>query len=182
MKKIIIIGATGSTGLYLTEHLSKKNKIFATGYKKRTSNYYKKRGIEYINIDISNKNDFNKLPKEKDNIDALILLAGLMPARMKGYNPYKYIEINTIGTLNTLEYCRKNKINKFIFCQSHSDVAGYWNTGHYIKAEEIRKLKLVGDHAVYIISKCAATDLIEHYHQQYNIQNIIFTTVRLWWK
>ena len=100
MKKIIIIGATGSTGLYLTEHLSKKNKIFATGYKKRTSNYYKKRGIEYINIDISNKNDFNKLPKEKDNIDALILLAGLMPARMKGYNPYKYIEINTIGTLN----------------------------------------------------------------------------------
>jgi len=75
--------------------------------------------------------------------------------------------------VNTLVYCRKNKKKKIIFAQSHSDVAGYWNTGEYIKDDSSRKLNFKGDHAIYIISKCAAVDLIEHYHQQYGVQNIV---------
>ena len=183
MKNIVIIGATGSTGLYLTEHLSKNknNKIFATGYKKRKDEYYRSRNIEYCSLDISDKNEFRKLPQE--NIDCVVLLAGMMPARMKGYDPYKYLDINIKGTLNALEYCREHKIHKIIFALSHSDVYGHWDTGEYIKDNADRILNLKGDHAVYIISKIAAVDLIEHYHQEYGIQSIVFRlpTVYCYW-
>jgi len=182
MKNIVIIGATGSTGLYLTEHLSKKGyNIYATGLKERSNAYYMTRNIEYSSVDILNKSDFAKLPKE--NIDCLVLLAGMMPARMKGYNPYQYLDINIKGTLNALEYCRETNISKIIFVLSHSDVAGHWNSGHFIEDGANRILNLKGDHAVYIISKIAAADLIEHYHQEYGIQNIVFRlpTIYCYW-
>jgi UDP-glucose 4-epimerase len=172
VKKVLIIGATGSTGLYLTKHLNEKGyNVIATGYKQRNLEFYKEKSIEYIAVDISLKEDFYKLPTD---VDCIVLLAGMMPARMEGYNPYKYITINTMGTLNTLECCRIHKIPKIIFAQSHSDVFGHWNTGEYIKDNANRILNYKGDHAVYIISKCAAVDLIEHYHQEYELQSIIF--------
>jgi UDP-glucose 4-epimerase len=172
-KNIVVIGATGSTGIYLTDYLSGLGyRIWATGHKKRSNEYYQNKGINYISFDISKAMEFDKLPTEE--IDCVVLLAGVMPARMKGYDPYKYIDINITGVLNTLEYCRKNLIKKIIFTQSHSDVAGHWNTGEYIKDDASRILNLKGDHAVYIISKCAAVDLIEHYHQEFGIQNVIF--------
>jgi UDP-glucose 4-epimerase len=179
--KTLIIGATGSTGVYLTDYLYSNNyEIIATGLKQRNLDFYNRKGIEYYSFDVANKNEFNRLPA---NVDCVILLAGMMPARMEGYDPYKYLNINTIGTLNTLEYCRENKIRKIIFAQSHSDVAGYWNTGQYIKNDASRKLKFKGDHAVYIISKCAGVDLLEHYHQEYGIQTIIFRmpTIYCYW-
>jgi UDP-glucose 4-epimerase len=179
--KTLIIGATGSTGLYLTDYfVSKNHNLVVTGLKPRNLQYYKSKGIEYISLDISKKEEFVKLPTD---INCVVLLAGMMPARMEGYNPYKYININTIGTLNTLEFCRINNITKIIFAQSHSDVFGYWNTGEYIKDDSARKLNYKGDHAVYIISKCASVDLIEHYHQDYGIQSIIFRlpTIYCYW-
>lgn len=181
MKRILIIGSTGSTGLYLTKHLNEKHyDLIATGYKPRNLEFYRETGIEYISFDISNKEEFSKLPV---NIDCIVLLAGIMPARMQGYDPYKYFTINTLGTLNTLEFCRINGIKKLIFAQSHSDVFGYWNTGEYIKDNASRVLNYKGDHSIYIISKCAAVDLIEHYHQEFQIQSIVFRlpTIYCYW-
>lgn len=182
MKNILIIGATGSIGIYLTDYLSSRNyKIFATGLKDRNNYYYKTKCIDYYSIDISRKEDFLKLPKV--NFDCVVLLAGIMPARMKKYDPYQYININIIGPLNTLEYCRKNKIPKIIYALSHSDVYGHWNSGTFIKDNSHRIINLKGDHAVYIISKIAAADLIEHYHLEHGIQNITFRlpTVYCYW-
>jgi UDP-glucose 4-epimerase len=54
--EILIIGATGSTGLYLTDYLSNKNyNIVATGFKERNSDYFKNKGINYLQLDISKK-------------------------------------------------------------------------------------------------------------------------------
>ena len=93
---------------------------------------------------------------------------------MVGYKAQTYIDVNITGTLNTLEYCRTAGVARYIFTQSHSDVAGHWNTGKFIDPNTTRLLNFKGDHAVYIISKNAAVDLIEHYHQQYGLQTIIF--------
>lgn len=172
MKKIIIIGATGSTGVGLINYLDpRKYAIYATGAKKRDKNFFNKKNVRYIALDISDKKAFDKLPKK--GIDCVVLLAGLMPARMEGYDPRKYIEVNVMGTLNTAEFCRENRINKIIFAQSHSDVYGHWDTGEYIEHDASRILNLKGDHAMYIISKCTAVDILEHYHQEYGIVNII---------
>lgn len=37
----------------------------------------------------------------------------------------------------------------------------------------IEKIIMTGDHAVYAITKSAAVDLIEHYHQEFGIKNFI---------
>jgi UDP-glucose 4-epimerase len=172
MKNVIIMGASGGTGTYLTQSLSNKNyRVYATGHKERDANYLKMPNVSYLSLDISKKEQFLRLPKE--NIDCVILLAGLMPARMKGYDPAAYINVNITGTLNVLEFCRENNIKKVIFTQSHSDVFGHWNTGKRIKPDATRSLNLKGDHAMYIISKCTAVDLLEHYYLDYGIRNIV---------
>lgn len=172
-KKVVIIGATGTIGTYLLDYLVNVGfDVFAVGFNNVSYSYYRKRNIGCAAVDISYKNDFSKLPT--DNIEAVVLLSGIMPSKMEGYDPQKYIDINIIGTLNTLEYCRKNNIKKIIFTQSHSDVAGYWNTGRYIKDDDNLLLNYKGDHAVYIISKNTAVDLIKHYTEEYNIQSVVF--------
>lgn len=179
---ILLIGATGSTGLYLMDSLRKqRHKVFATGRRRRENSYFQENRIPYFSLDISKKEEFQKL--DVYQYDVVVLLAGLMPARMEGYKPESYFYVNTLGTLHALEYCRSRGINKIIFAQSHSDVAGHWNTGRYIKDEAERILNLKGDHAAYIISKCAAVDLLEHYHQEFGLQSIIFRlpTIYCYW-
>ncbi len=181
MKSVLIIGGTGSVGYYLSKHLTNCGfKVSVTGSKKRSSKFFASRKINYHQLDITNKDSFNSL---KEDFDSVIHLAGLMPARMEGYNPASYFEVNTIGTLNVLEFCRIKGISQILFALSHSDVAGHWNTGKPIPEDAMRLPNLKGDHAVYIISKMAAADLTTHYFLEYGIKNVIlrFPTIYCYW-
>ena len=172
MRRILLIGASGGTGTYLTEYLSAKNYIiYATGNCERDGEYFNLPNVSYLTLDITKKEQFSELPKEQ--FDCVILLAGLMPARMEGYDPAPYVDVNITGTLNVLEYCRENNIKKIIFTQSHSDVYGHWNTNKKIPADAPRSLNLKGDHAMYIISKSTAVDMLEHYYIEYGIKNVV---------
>ena len=107
MKKIVVFGASGDTGQYFVRYFLENYKgneyqIVATGT--RETDCFKKMNVCYYQVDITKKEDFSKLP---ENVYAVVDLAGAMPARMRGYNPYKYIDVNIIGNLNILEYCRK---------------------------------------------------------------------------
>ena len=102
-KIIIVLGASGDTGKYFVNYFLEecKNdsyKIIATGTRK--TDYFEKIGVEYYQVDITKKEDFNKLPTK---VYAVVDLAGAMPARMKGYNPYKYIDVNITGNLKIME-------------------------------------------------------------------------------
>jgi UDP-glucose 4-epimerase len=171
---IIVIGASSEIGTYLVDELvDQKRDIFVTTLKHRTDIFYRNKGILHAKLDISKESDFENLPKE--NVEAVILLAGLLPANLTEYDPkfYKdYIDVNIHGTLNVLEYCRKTKAKKIIFANSHSDISGLWNSGRAITEEDRHMINFKGDHAVYIISKITAMDLIEHYHQEYGVQGI----------
>ncbi len=172
MKTVMIIGAAGMIGVYLTDDLIENGyKVIAVCHKESDVNAYKKRGIESYLLDISNKENFKTLPAS--GIDSVVLLAGILPAGMKGYFPEKYFEINTIGTLNVLEYCRTTGIKQILFTQSHSDVSGHW-------AEEIidpyapYAINYNNDHTVYVISKIAAAELLKNYHEMYGISYAVF--------
>lgn len=175
---VIIIGATGFIGMYTVERFLKEGKeVFATGRNPHTVQRLKEWGVPCVPLDISQKKDFEKLPKE--NVEAVLLLGGLLPANCKvdiskDENADDYIRINVIGTINTLEYCRQNGIKKIISCSSYADVAGAWKKGKALKETEPRNYKLSGDHAVYVISKNAANDIIEYYNQQHGMQGAVF--------
>jgi UDP-glucose 4-epimerase len=171
---IIVIGASGFIGTYLVDELIKnKFEVLATGRTNSSESYYKSTGIKFLHLDIANVNDFKKLPTK--NVEAVVLLAALLPANVKGYNnPYDYVDINIKGTLNVLEYCRKNNIKKIISTTSYADVQNLWKKDYKIKESDPRNYRLSGDHASYVISKNAATDFILHYNEEYDMSGSVF--------
>lgn len=175
---IIVIGATGFIGLYTVERLIEEGyNVIATGRNKSVSEYYEKKDVKFIELDITNKGDFEKLPKE--GVEGIILLAGLLPANVnvdisKDENAANYIEINTIGTINVLEYCRMNNIKKVISTTSYADVFNSWKKDIALTEEEPRNFKCEGDHAVYVISKNAASDIMEYYNKQHRLECSVF--------
>lgn len=171
---VIVIGATGFIGMYTVEHfLSRGYDVLATGRNKSMLDHLREKGAKTMQLDISCEEDFHALPIE--NIEGVILLAGLLPANApvdisKDENAADYMRINVIGTINVLEYCRKNNIRKVISTCSYADVINSWKKSVALKEDEPRNFKYTGDHAVYVISKNAANDVMEYYNQQHGMQ------------
>ena len=81
MKKIIIFGATGNVGSYVLKYASEyfdkhEYEVIASG--RRETNFFDSMGIRYFSVDISKKEDFDKLPKE--DVYAVIYLAAQIPS------------------------------------------------------------------------------------------------------
>ena len=171
---VLIIGATGFIGMYTTQAFLKAGKqVIATGRNKVLGRKLEEMGAEVLPLDITNKDDFDKLPKE--GVEGVVLLAGLLPANAavnldEDENAADYFGVNVIGTINVLEYCRKNGIRKVIGNCSYSDVSGAWGKKYPITEDEPRDFKFTGDHAVYVISRNAANDVMEYYNQQHGMQ------------
>lgn len=182
MKNIVVFGASGDTGRYFVEYfLNNYNgteyKIIATGT--RATDYFQKLNVDYYQIDITKKEDFSQLPKD---VYAVVDLAGAMPARMKGYNPYTYIDVNITGTLNILEFCRQNQVDRILFAQSFGDIKDHAEETLLLTADMPRKFSYTSDHTIYVMTKNFAVDMIENYHQMYGLKRFIFRlpTIYLW--
>lgn len=175
MKKIIIFGATGNVGSYLTKYCKEyfnnnKYEIIASG--RRKTDIFNNEGIKYYQVDITKEEDFDKLPTE--DVHAVLLLAAKIPSYMDEYNAREYIDSNIIGAFNVLEYCRKVKADRILYTQTVFDISLHSESGKILKPDLPRNFSYTGDHAIYVISKNTALELIEHYHQEYGIKKFIF--------
>ena len=114
----IIIGASSFIGVYTATHfIEQGEKIVVTGRNNKFKEYYDSLGAEYINLDLTKPEDFEKLPKE--GVKGVILIAGALPASENAdlkekENADQYVKVNILGTCNALEYCRKNGIKRLI--------------------------------------------------------------------
>lgn len=174
MKKqnVIVFGATGGVGAYTSLYLKDKGyNVIAVGKRNSDNDFFKDYDINYHAVDISKKESFKVLPRE--DIYAIVHLAGSLPARMKNYNPQEYIDANIIGTLNVLEYSRSVNIEKFVFATTLADVYHLCGSTDLIDPDSIRKFPKNTDHSVYTITKNAAIDLIQHYSYKYSFNPFI---------
>ena len=172
MKKVLILGANGDIGKYLVDYLScqveEPFEIIASG--RSNADFSKYDNVEYIRVDITNQKDFDRLPSD---IYAVIDLAGMMPARMEGFHPEQYIKTNIEGTLNVLEFCKKNAVDRIIYTQSFGDIKDYGDTMVELKPDLNPKYKYDTDHSVYVVSKNTAVELIKCYHAIYKLKSFI---------
>lgn len=173
-KRIVIFGATGNTGSYLVDYAlnffnQNEYEIIASG--RRETDFFDKYNIKYYSVDVTNSDDFEKLPT--DNIYAVILLAAQIPSYMNEYNPKQYLESIVMGAFNVLEYCRKTSADRILFTQTVFDVSLYPHN-QILKPDLPRNFSYSGDHAMYVIAKNTAVELIEHYHQEYGLKKFIF--------
>ncbi len=178
-KKIIVFGATGTLGAPIAMHLhSLGYEVLPAGHRKSDNGFFREHGMDYCSVDIADKEQFRKLPQE--GIYAVVHFAGALPASMKGYDADLYISSIIQGTLNVLEYTRACGADRIVFPQSLFDISYLFGTKEPIPADALRKAPLDGDHAVYVIAKNAAVDLIEHYHQVYGLKRFILRLSRVY--
>lgn len=174
MKKIIIFGATGNVGSYLTLYADKffpkeEFQIIASG--RRETDFFEEYKIEYISVDITKKTDFKKLPHE--DVYAIMLLAAQIPSYMDNYDGSKYLDSIVIGGYNVLEYAREVNADRILYTQTVFDVSLYPHN-HIIDPYDTPLFSYKGDHAVYVIAKNTMLELMEHYHQEYGLKKFIF--------
>ena len=73
-------------------------------------------------MELCNASDFERLPTE--DLYAVVNLAGLLPAYMKEYDPFKYVETNIYGALRILEYDRKKNAERAFYTKTWAELAG----------------------------------------------------------
>lgn len=175
MKKVIIFGATGNIGSYLTDYCYQHFKdtdyeVIAVG--RRDTDFFEKHGIKYIRVDLTKESDFDMLPTE--NLYAVINCAGILPAYLKEHDPFAYVETNIKGALRILEYARINHADRILYTQTWSEQGGYWGKEEVLSPALPRKLIYTGDHAFYAITKTMIVETMEHYKQEYGLKNFVF--------
>ncbi|MBO6136266.1 MAG: NAD(P)-dependent oxidoreductase [Fibrobacter sp.] len=178
-KKVVVLGATGTLGTNIAVYLKKQGyDVVAVGHRPNDNGFYALQGVPYLAIDVTNPDDFAKLPQS--GVYAVLHFAGMLPAVMKGYNANLYISSIIQGTMNVLEYARQIKADRIVFPQSLFDVSYLFGSKVPIPADSIRKAPLKGDHAVYVIAKNAAVDLIQHYYEVYGLKRFILRLSRVY--
>lgn len=183
IKKILIMGASGGIGRYLVEYFSQnaRDDIQLICASRHPDNNLLTDNIIRVELDISKKEDFKKLPKD---IYAVVNLAGMMPARMKGFLPQAYIDVNITGMLNILEFCKENKVDRVIYMQSFGDIKDWSETDLILHPDSVPKFDYGNDHSIYIVSKNAAIELLKCYYEMFGIKYFVFRlpTVYSWSK
>lgn len=169
---IVVTGAYGFIGVYLVDELRRQGyDVLATGHRMLAAEYFMRRGIPYAPLDIAREEDFASLPT---GVEGVVHLAGLLPANVESCPPQDYIRLNVTGTLNVLEYCRTHEVKRVLATTSYADIQNAWSVDPPTPSEQPRNFKFTGDHAMYVISKNAATDSILHYNQQYGFKSSVF--------
>ncbi len=175
MKKIVLFGATGNTGMYFADYCNQyldKNKYELVAVGRKNTKWFENHGIEYYQVDIRKEKDFEKLPQK--DVYAIVHMAGLLPAYLKEYDPFAYVDTNVTGGVRVLEYARKTGADRVLYAQTWAEMAGYWGKEEVLSPNMERRLCYKGDHAFYAITKSMIVETMEHYHQEYGIKNFVF--------
>ncbi len=120
-KRVLVTGATGFKGAWLSYWLYILGaKVFTIGYSpnKNKNLFYSLNLHKKVNIQMLDIRDIKKFGNYVNKAKPqLIFHLAAQPLILDGYKePYKTYHINTFGTLNLLEICRKSSFVKSLIC------------------------------------------------------------------
>lgn len=170
-KNILVLGATGNLGAYSAIALRQAGyNVIASGKRKSDNGFFQEHDIEYVSIDITNPDDFNKINNK--HIETVVDFAGELPSRDE-FDPNALINTIVGATVNVLEFMKRVGANKIIFPTTPYDLFHLHETGEPISPDAPRSYPPSNDHSVYAIAKNAAVDLIEYYHNTFGFSRFI---------
>ena len=177
-EKIVIFGATGHVASNLALDLARNYEVIAVGRRKSDNGFFEDYKIPYFSVDVGRSESFERLPL--GGVFAVLHFAGALPAYQVKYDAQEYISSIVQGTFNVLEYARRVQAKRFVFPQTLCDIDYLFGSPTPIPSDAVRRAPLCGDHAMYVICKNAAVDMIEHYYQVHGIKRFIFRMSRIY--
>ncbi len=174
MKKYLITGAAGFIASVVSEMLLNQGEQVVgidnlnNAYDVRMKEYRLSRlseygGFSFHKLDISDRNLLQDGILKAQEFDAVINLAARAGVRDSIEDPWTYLDTNTTGTLNLLELCKREKINKFLLASTSS----IYGADAPLPTPETAS----SDHPLqsYAASKKGAEALAHAYHYLYDI-------------
>ena len=116
INKIVITGGFGFIGSRFVRHFQSKNievVVLEHPLSKKPENFP---DCEIIRGDITERKFIESV--KADGVDALLHLAAQSSGPRSFSIPETDIKINVLGTLNTIDWCLANNINRFLFASS----------------------------------------------------------------
>ncbi len=127
-------------------------------------------GFEFHETDISDPDTPERIARltASKPVEAVINLAARAGVRQSVEDPWVYYDTNATGTLNLLEFCRRNSVGKFVLA-STSSLYGQRNPMPFSEDADT-------NHPLspYAASKKAAETLCYTYHHLYGIDVTVF--------
>ncbi|MEN6579730.1 MAG: SDR family NAD(P)-dependent oxidoreductase [Anaerolineaceae bacterium] len=131
MANYLVTGAAGFIGSRIANLLMQEgHQVYGVdnlspAYDVRMKQYRLKRlleapGFHFLQDDISDKEVIGRLAESVPPVQALINLAAVAGVRASTIDPWSYLNTNTLGTLNMLEFCRHQGVSKFILASTSS--------------------------------------------------------------
>jgi UDP-glucuronate 4-epimerase len=125
-------------------------------------------GLDLHLCDISDNAAVSALWQECGPFDAVVNLAARAGVRQSVRDPWVYIATNITGTLNLLELCRRDGVNKFVLASTSSLYGGSNPVPFREDANTDRPL------SPYAASKKGAEALCYTYHHLYGLDVTVF--------
>ncbi len=119
----------------------------------------------FYRLDIVDKNGLSEIFADTGPFDAVVNLAARAGIRQSLEDPWVYYKTNVTGTLNLLELCKDNKIEKFVAASSSSVYRIPSESGRPFREDQPTDHPLSPDTA----PKKATEGLCYSYHHLYNL-------------
>lgn len=174
MANYLLTGAAGFIGSRVADLLMQADhQVYGLDnlnqtYDVRMKQYRLKRLLEapsfhFLQDDISDKSVLERLADSVPQLEAVINLAAIAGVRASTKDPWSYLNTNTLGTLNTLEFCARQGIRKYILASTSSLYGNEGTPPHSETASTDHPL------APYAASKKGAEAFGYAYHHLYGI-------------
>lgn len=163
---ILITGGLGFIGSNLCKSLINNKKILKIVVIDNLSsgrNIFHDKKYKFLNIDVSNYIELNKIPRIK--FDIVFHLAGQSSGPLSHKIFDKDLNTNLIGTINILKFMRNRRLKKIVFSSSMS-VYGNQKKIHVNETDETNPI------SVYANNKLMAENYIK-YFSKYKINFVI---------
>lgn len=129
MKKVLVIGGSGFIGRNLVETLINRGDCHVTSADIKSNSKFTKIREDTQKSDRFNEviGDFSLIKTFSDldtDYDEVYMLAAVVGVNKTLQNPAMVIRVNTLLTMNTLQWIEKNPIKKLVFSSSSENYAG----------------------------------------------------------
>ena len=167
-KKILVTGAEGFIGSYLTEYLV-SNDIDVRAFVLYNSfnsfgwlDAIDKELLSKIDIFTGDIRDPNGIMKAMEDIDIVLHLAALIAIPYSYHSPDTYIDTNIKGTLNILQAAKKNNCQKIV----HTSTSEVYGSAQYVPIDENHPI--IGQ-SPYSASKIGADQLAYSFYASFEL-------------